>query len=221
MRRLLVLVGFLNLLVLVPMAVLAQDATPAAQPDAAAGDVTRTIPAYVFPYDSDGLNAGLTVTGNVSGVCGFESLMTPGRPDAWDCLGDDNQVYDPCFENPFAPPAESRDALGEVACMTSPFSTEVVLLTLDAPIDREKETTPGADAESWNLPWGLELVGGERCLLLADIDAVLAGEAVHYECTDGGTILGDVDRSQPLWTVMYLADGDMVTTLADVAVAWS
>jgi hypothetical protein len=62
-----------------------------------AGDVTRTIPAYVFPYDSDGLNATLTVTANASGVCGSESLVTPGRPDAWDCLGEANQVYDPCF----------------------------------------------------------------------------------------------------------------------------
>jgi hypothetical protein len=221
MRRLLVLAGLVGLAALIPVAGVAQDATPEAQTEAAAGDVTRTIPAYVFPYDSDGLNTGLTVTANVSGVCGFESLMTPGRPDAWDCLGEDNQVYDPCFENPFAPPAESGDAPGEVACMTSPFVDEVVLLTLNTPLDRNKETTPGNDAESWNLPWGLELVGGERCLLLDDIDVVLAGEAVHYECADGGTILGDIDRGQPLWTVMYLADGAKETTLAGVAVAWS
>ena len=102
MRRLLVLTGIVSLLVLVPMAVIAQDSTPEAESEAIAGDVTRTIPAYVFPYDSDGLNADLTVTANVSGVCGFESLMATGRPDAWDCLGEDNQVYDPCFENPFA-----------------------------------------------------------------------------------------------------------------------
>jgi hypothetical protein len=221
MRRLLVLVGLVGLLVLIPVAGVAQDSTPEAQPEAAAGDMTRTIPAYVFPYDSDGLNAGLTVTANVSGVCGFESLMTPGRPDAWDCLGEDNQVYDPCFENPFAPPDESGDAPGEVACMTSPFVDEVVLLALTAPLDRDKETTPGNDAESWNLPWGLELAGGERCVLRDDIDVVLAGEAVHYDCADGGTILGDVDRRQPVWTVMYLADGATETTLADVAVAWS
>jgi hypothetical protein len=219
-RRLLVLVGIVSLLVLVPTAVIAQDSTPEAQPEATAGDVTRTIPAYVFPYDSDGLNAGLTVTANVSGVCASESLMTPGRPDAWDCLGEDNQVYDPCFENPFAPEA-TAEAPGEVACMTSPFVDEVVLLTLDAPLDREKETSPDADAEAWNLPWGLELAGGERCLLLANIDVVLAGEAVHYDCADGGTILGVVDGRQPLWTVIYLADGETVTTLADVAIAWS
>jgi hypothetical protein len=147
--------------------------------------------------------------------------MTPGRPDAWDCLGDDNQVYDPCFENPFAPPAESGEAPSEVACMTSPFVDEVVLLALDVPLDRDKVTTPDADAQSWNLPWGLELASGERCVLLDEIDVVLAGEAVHYDCADGGTILGFVDRSQPVWTVMYLEDGTMRTTLAEVAVAWS
>jgi hypothetical protein len=220
MRRLLVLAGIVGLLILVPMVSIAQDSTPEAQPDATAGDVTRTIPAYVFPYDSDGLNAGLTVAANVSGVCGSDSLMTPGRPDAWDCLGEDNQVYDPCFENPFAPQG-AADAPGEVACLASPFGTDVVLLTLNAPLDRDKDVAPGAEVESWNLPWGLELAGGEQCLLLDTIEVVLAGEAVHYECMDGGTILGVVDRSQPLWTVMYLADGEMVTTLADVAVAWS
>ena len=220
MRRLLVLTGIVSLMVLVPMAGIAQDSTPEAELDAAAEDVARTIPAYVFPYDSDGLNAELTVTENVSGVCGSESLMATGRPDAWDCLGENNQVYDPCFENPFAPEA-SADAPGEVACMTSPFAREVVLLTLNAPLDRDKEAAPGTDAESWNLPWGLELAGGEQCLLLANIEVVLAGEAVHYECMDGGTILGVVDRSQPLWTVIYLADDEMVTTLADVAIAWS
>jgi hypothetical protein len=218
MRRLLVLTGIVSLLVFVPVAVIAQDSTPEAQPAATAGDVTRTIPAYVFPYDSDGLNAGLTVTANVSGVCGSESLMSTGRPDAWDCLGEDNSVYDPCFENPFAA-TSTADAPGEVACMTSPFADEVVLLTLNTPLDRDKEA-PAADAVSWNLPWGLELAGGERCLLLANIEVVLAGEAVHYDCADGGTILGVVDRSQPLWTVIYLADGETVTTLGDVAIAW-
>jgi hypothetical protein len=218
MRRLLVLTGIVSLLVLVPMAVIAQDSTPEAQPQVTAEDVTRTIPAYVFPYDSDGLNAELTVTANVSGVCGSESLMTTGRPDAWDCLGEDNRVYDPCFENPFAA-TSSADAPGEVACMTSPFVDEVVLLTLTEPLDRDKEAATD-DAESLNLPWGLELASGERCLLLDNIEVVLAGEAVHYDCADGGTILGVVDRSQPLWTVIYLADGETVTTLGDVAIAW-
>jgi hypothetical protein len=218
MRRLLVLTGIVSLLVLVPMAVIAQDSTPEAESEAAAGDLTRTIPAYVFPYDSDGLNADLTVTANVSGVCDSDSLMATGRPDTWDCLGEDNQVYDPCFENPFAP-TSSAEAPGEVACVTSPFVDEVVLLTLNAPLDRDKEA-PAADAVSSSLPWALELTGGERCLLLANIELVLAGEAVHYDCADGGTILGVVDRSQPLWTVIYLADGETVTTLADVAIAW-
>jgi hypothetical protein len=104
--------------------------------------------------------------------------------------------------------------------MTSPVGTDVVLLTLTEPLEGDKEAAPGADAESWNLPWGLELAGGERCLLLSNIEVVLAGEAVHYDCADGGTNLGVVDRGQPLWTVIYLADGDTATTLADVAIAW-
>src|SRR5215208_5990001 len=50
----------------------------------------------------------------------------PDRPDAWDCTGAEGQIYDPCFENPFIAPDEP----GQVACFDSPFTTDVVVLTL-------------------------------------------------------------------------------------------
>ncbi len=34
-------------------------------------------------------------------------------------------------------------------------------------------------------------------------------------------ILGETDRSQPVWTVNYLAEGEVASSLVDVAVAWS
>jgi hypothetical protein len=80
MRRLVVLAGTVSLLVLLPMAAIAQDSTPEAEPEATAGALTRTIPAYVFPYDSDGLNADLTVTANVSGVCDSDFADGHGSP---------------------------------------------------------------------------------------------------------------------------------------------
>jgi hypothetical protein len=64
------------------------------------------------------------------------------------------------------------------------------------------------------------LANGDQCLLLSDVDVVMAGESVYYAC-GGGSILGDLNRGQPLWTVSYLADGDVGTTLTDVAVAWN
>lgn len=50
---------------------------------------------------------------------------------------------------------------------------------------------------------------------------MLAGETVHYSCQDGGLILGEVDRGQPVWTVNYLAADAVGSSMVDVTVAWS
>jgi hypothetical protein len=216
----------LALTLVAPPLVVAQDATPTAEPASPemATGLARTDQRYFLPFTGDGLNAGLSVTGNEQGVCGFTSSAALARPDAWDCISDSNQIHDPCFENPFLPPDEP----GELACITSPFTNEVVLLTLNEPLVRDKDAAIGGDGPStamdltdpWVLPWALELSNGERCTLLPGTVDVFAGLAVHYGCSGGG-ILGGPDRRQPVWTVSYLADGDIATTLIDVAVAWS
>jgi hypothetical protein len=189
---------------------------------------TETNVRYILPFTPDGLNPGLTISAEVEGVCGFESVAALGRPDAWDCLGAENQIYDPCFENPFLPPDEP----GQVACFDSPFATDVVLLTLTEPLVREKEapadlgadptTMLAADAiDPWDLPWALELANGEQCTLLHGTLIVMAGQVVHYGCSDGGMVLGETDRGQPTWTVSYLAEGDFASSLVDVVAAWS
>ena len=245
-RRLLLPLGALLALVLIGPAVVAQDATPAAEKETAG--LVRTDTRYFLPYGRDGLNAVLTVTATENAVCGAQSLADPGRPDAWDCIGDPSQtIYDPCFENPFAP----SDAPGEMACVASPFVTDVVLVTLTTPLDRDKAVategggsaagSPGqqpstADQPSpdqapgtiqpvtvdpWDLPWALELANGERCTLLSGATAVLAGERVNYGCEGGGVVLGAAHRGQPIWTVSYLADESVATNVVEVAVAWT
>ena len=228
MRRLLEALGALLVLAVVgPAIAAAQDATPPAGP--AATDVARTDVRYFLPFTPDGLNPGLTVAARTDGVCGFESAAVLGRPDAWDCIGADNQVYDPCFENPFTLP----DAPAEVACIDSPFSTDVVLLTLTQPLERQKEPTAdtGADPamggaedatiDAWDLPWALELANGDRCTLLHGTLTVAAGQVVHYGCVNRGTVLGETDRSGPVWTVSYVAEGAFASSLVAVSAAWS
>ena len=107
----------------------AQDATPAA------GLTARTDVRYLLPFGPDGLNGGLTATTEEEGTCAYPSSAALDRPDAWDCTGAEGQIYDPCFENPFPP----SDEPGQVACVDSPFSTDVVVLTLTEPLVREKE----------------------------------------------------------------------------------
>ena len=207
----------------------AQEATPAAETAviSAATDVR-----YVLPFTPDGLNPGFAVSDTVEGVCGESSLIAHDRPDAWDCITTDDGILDPCFENPYVLPDEP----GQLACLASPFDTEVVMLTLSEPLAREKETGPGtgapdggmapsgnADAaiSAADLPWGLELANGDRCALLRGTLTVMAGQVVHYGCANGGMVFGETHRDQPLWTVNYLADGETVSTRVPVVAVWN
>jgi hypothetical protein len=211
--------------VLVAPGVAAQDATPTAALDAGPG--ARTDVRYVLPFGLDGLNRGLTAATEEEGICGFPSSAALDRPDAWDCTGAEGQIYDPCFENPFIPPDEP----GEVACLESPFTTDIVVLTLTEPLVRQKEApdpsmemaqdAPGVSLDPWDLPWALELANGDRCTLLGGTLTVMAGQTVHYGCADGGLLLGEVNHIRPLWTVNYLAAGETASHLVDVVAAWS
>jgi hypothetical protein len=229
MRRLLVaLCALLTLALAGPAVIAAQEATP--EPGTVAISVTRTDIRYLLPFTPDGLNPELTATATVEGSCGFSSIAVLDRPDAWDCISADNEIFDPCFEQPMQLP----DELGQLACIDSPFTTEVTLLNLTAPLMREKEAAdgPGADPSpgiqdadeaitAWDLPWALELANGDQCSLLHGTLTVMAGQTVHYGCVEGGMVLGETDRSQPVWMVSYLADGDIASNLVEVIVAWS
>src|SRR5215213_8014365 len=213
---------FLSMAVVVLLGVTAPDGQPSARAqDAtpATGQSARTDVRYVLPFGPDGLNPGLTATATDEGVCGFPSSAALDRPDAWDCLGGDDQVYDPCFENPFTLP----DDPGQVACLASPFTTDVVVLTLTEPLVRQKETpdptmdaaqdAAGVSLAPWDLPWALELANGDRCTLLGGTLYQLAGQVVYYSCEQNGAVLGVVDHGQPLWTVNYLTDGDFASNV--------
>lgn len=237
MRRLLVVLGalfafmlVLPTVVILPAAGAQEETTPAAEP--ADAPLDRTNIRYISPFTPDGLNPDLTVAETEEAVCGFPSADVLDRPDAWDCISESDVVYDPCFENPFVMP----DAPGQMACFDSPFSTDVVVLTLTEPLDRDKgmddpapDADPGpgpgaepdGDYEPWDLPWALELANGEQCTLFGGTLTVVAGQVAHYGCTGGGMVLGQTDRSEPVWVVSYIAEGGFATTLAQVATAWS
>ena len=208
MRRLLVMIALL--LAFSPVAVIAQDA-------ASDEAVERTNVRLLLPFGPDGLNGDLAEVAAVNGNCAIDSLHVPARGEAWECIGDDDTVYDPCFENPYG----AADAPGVLACVESPFSTDVVMLALDEPLVRDKESPADAIHDPWNLPWALELANGEQCVLLSDIELVLAGLSVYYNCSQGGSVLGDLNRGGDVWTVSYAAPDAIGSSLVDVVTAWS
>jgi len=143
-------------------------------------------------------------TGTIAG-----SVADSGRPDAWRCMSG-NQIYDPCFAGFLA-------AKAVVACLSSPTAAVAVVLTptggvpLQEANKRDLLTSP---------PWSLDLVNGAHCALLTGATAALAGMRVNYGCTNRGSVIGEVDRSQPRWRVFYQAPNATTASLVDVATAW-
>ncbi len=200
----------------------AQGATPAAG-TASEGPLARTNVRYFLPYNAGGLNVGLAVVNRLTGTCDSPSSSAAGRPDAWTCIVEGG-VLDPCFENPFGP----VDGPTELACADSPFSGDVVLVTTTSPLPRTEgdleraktEIGQKVGLEAAPLPWALELANGEQCGILRGATAGLAGMRINYGCTGQGSVIGDVDESQPVWVVNYLPEDGIATELVEVTTAW-
>lgn len=210
----------------------AQEATPSsgyAEPTDATG---QTNVHYFLPYFNETVNPGLTVSETDSGACVGRSLASPGRPDAWVCVGaETGLIADPCFENPDAIPEKP----GDFACVVSPFAREVVLFTVTAPLpgagpgdDIPAAGAPqggdarydGAAQRPAPLPWVLELANGERCTKIPKANALFAGMWVNFACADGGFAFGEPDRTKPLWTVNYVPAGAFISDVVAVTDAW-
>jgi hypothetical protein len=43
---------------------------------------------------------------------------------------------------------------------------------------------------------------------------------INYGCPGGGLVVGDLDRSQPVWRVFYQKEGAPSLEQVDVTVAW-
>ena len=265
-RRLVALLAFVTVVAGIPAAVAAQDATPVPVPTGERTDIR-----YFVPFGPDGLNPTLQVADEIAGSCGESSLANIGRPDAWFCNeAATGALHDPCFENPFG----AVDGPATLACVSSPFTNEVILLTTEEPLPREKDieppltmptppdvaipapgsaggpaivpgqapvpsvpsvppvaappTDPSGGAVSaemaidpLSIPWAVELANGERCGLLTGATAVVAGMRINYGCEGGGSIVGELDRSQPVWTGNYYDEQALGTELVEVATVWT
>ncbi|HLR47280.1 MAG TPA: hypothetical protein VK092_08965 [Deinococcales bacterium] len=169
----------------------------------------RTGVRYFTPLSPDGeIAADLQVDAEAEGECFAPSLASPGRPDAWRCSAG-NRILEPCF----GAPAGQDDAV-RLACAGDPFGGEITMLTLSEELPASAE--PATEA----LPWAVELGNSERCTLLTGATASLAGKRIDYGCEGGGVVAGGVNRSGPVWTVLYQAKGDAYLEQVPVERAW-
>jgi hypothetical protein len=169
--------------------------------------LSRTEIKLLTPYGAAGLSMGMAVTAQVSGSCFAGSAASPSRPDAWRCHAG-NAIQDPCFQNRMGDPKV-------LACARDPWSANVVLLTLTSALPTE----PRKEMDS-TLPWALELANGHRCTMFTGATAPIAGMRINYGCADGFIVVGDIDKTQPVWRVFARGEKSIALMQVDVTVAW-
>lgn len=174
--------------------------TVAASPAPTAPSATTVTVFTPFGID-DKLANGIVVASTERGSCQGSNLLA--RSDALRCfLG--NNIYDPCFS--------AQSATPRVICATGPDDHQAVEVTLTEALPPIRDSAGDPTSGS---PWTLTLVDGQTCGSLGGATTTLGGQRLNYGC-DRGDIYGDVDRSSPLWTVLYRPTNS--STLTKVAV---
>lgn len=148
-----------------------------------------------------------------TGYCWTSSVALQGRSGSLRCsVG--NSIIDPCFniDN------------NKVICDTNPLKEgdefELILEEGDkfGVVYRNSSTeniTKPKDNKRFSLfSWFYQLEDGSHCFLIqgtaGDIYPIGSGEVYYYVCDDNKVIIGDVDKSNDLWTaeVGYFSDGN-------------
>jgi hypothetical protein len=172
--------------------------------------VTRTQIKLLTPFGPAGLRIGMAVTEKVDGNCFAASAASPSRPDAWRCSSG-NGILDPCYQRIMGNEKELACPVG------GPWPANVVLLTVTQPLPSEPRKEMRRED---TLPWALELGNGQRCSLFTGATAPVAGMRINYGCPGGFQVVGDIDRSQPVWRVFFQGEKSIALEQVDVAVAW-
>jgi hypothetical protein len=171
---------------------------------------SRTQIKLLTPFGPAGLSIGMAVTEKVNGTCFASSAASSSRPDAWRCSSG-NGILDPCYQRILGDEKQLACPVG------GPWPANVVLLTLTQPLPTEpRKETNRADT----MPWAIELANGQRCSLFTGAMPPVAGMRINYGCPGGFQVVGDIDRSQPVWKVFFQGEKSIALEQVDVAVAW-
>jgi hypothetical protein len=164
-------------------------ACTSAQVTRPARDVTRQV--HVAPVGPGGTVAGGFRVTKVAGQAACE----PGSEaigQAYRCFAG-NAVYDPCWAEKAARPT--------VLCLPEPWSGSATRLSVSGPLGAIPPQ-PGGTSE----PWGVELTGGQRCILLQGAHSAFDGQVIEYYCGPQLSLLRGLVRTAPLWHVHSVVD---------------
>lgn len=129
------------------------------------------------------------------------------REDAWRCIVN-NQVYDPCFVDPFA-------SHQQVICPQSPWEGFSLQIDLSSPVEPDKNSKLDM---SRTYPWALELATGEQCQAI-DEGLFFDKMPVRYLCNDQSILVGYLARCKAQWSILRRKQDKVVVT-AWVRKAW-
>jgi hypothetical protein len=191
------------ILVMTAPAVLAACSSAPAGPAA----LTATRQVHVSPVGPDGRPVRGFRTTRTAGHAGCE----PGSEaigQAYRCIAG-NFLYDPCWAE--------RAGTPTVLCLAVPWSVTDVRLDVSAPLG----AIPAAPAPSE--PWGVELAGGQRCVLLQGAHSVFDGRVIDYYCNSRLSLLRGLTRTGAVWraaSVTETAGQQALGPPEQIRIAW-
>jgi hypothetical protein len=157
-----------------------------------AGSITATYSPTLTPNPASGSTQVIEFhpqgvpTQERSGSCWTTSNVL-NRADAWRCMAD-NSIYDPCFSIPGNAQA--------VICAASPLGDSTgFTMNLTGPLPARGTVSPVKSA------WALELADGTTCTFVEGATTAFEGKRVNYDCSDGWSILGELQEGQ-VWTAL-------------------
>jgi hypothetical protein len=148
-----------------------------------ANPATRQV--RISPVTASGTPAG----GFRVAATAVNAMCEPGSEaigQAYRCFAG-NAIYDPCWAEKAATPA--------VVCLPYPWSRSEVILRLRASLG----AVPGQGGPGLGEPWGVELAGGQRCLLAQGAHTEFAGRVIDYYCSARLWLLRGLSERGPVW----------------------
>ena len=121
-----------------------------------------------------------------AGVCYANSEII-ALPNAWRC-GVDNQVYDPCLM--------ALDGVTIVCGVDPTGESPGFNVTLQEPLP-----APAMTGQVYPAALLFELESGAICRWNSGASITIDGRRINYICSDLTQLLGEVDKSEPLWSI--------------------
>jgi hypothetical protein len=155
---------------------------------------TATRQVRVSPVTSTGARAG----GFRVAITAANAMCEPGSEaigNAYRCFAG-NAIYDPCWAEKAPTPT--------VLCLPYPWSRSEVSLRVRGQLG----AIPSQGGPGLGEPWGVELRGGQRCLLAQGAHTEFAGHVIDYYCSTKLWLLRGLTERGPVWR----ADSVIVST---------